>query len=466
MKTLVMILAGGKGSRLAPLTCHRAKPAVPFGGRYRIIDLVLSSFVNSGFGHIYVLTQYMASSLIHHLSRNWNYGGAMGHFIESVPAQMRHGSHWYEGTADAVFQNLNLIQDTNPNHVAIFGGDHIYKVAVDQMQRDHIDKEAALTVAAFPVPRSEAHQFGVIQVDDDGRIIGFQEKPDKPEPMPGKPDTCLVSMGNYIFRRDVIEEILLADARDPMSSHDFGKDIIPGMVERGEPVFAYDFGRNRIPGEPDDARPYWRDVGTIDAYFEANMDLRSALPEFNLYNRSWPIRSAQRNYPPARFVRDTRTGSPGEIIDSLVCEGSIVHGARLYRVLSGYDCAFHVDARVEDCVILSGCDVGAGARIRRVLMDKNCSIAPGAVIGEDAEFDSARFPFRTQSGIVTLPKGTHVPRNGPIEIAQDMEFLLANDPATAEALDGREVSWVTSARSRHSHDSVGPRFARFGPDAP
>lgn len=452
MRTLVMIMAGGKGARLAPLTCHRAKPAVPFGGRYRIIDFCLSNFVNSGYRHIYLLTQYMASSLIRHLNRNWNLS-SFGQFIEAVPAQMRHGERWYEGTADSVFQNLNLIQDEQCEHVAVFGGDHIYRFAVQQMEQAHVERASDLTVAAFPVPIADAHRFGVIEVDEHGNITGFQEKPEDPKPMPGRPGFCLVSMGNYFFRRSVLEEALMLDADDQDSSRDFGKDVIPRLVAAGAAVRIYDFATNRIAGDLGGA-PYWRDVGTTDSYFDANMDLRRAVPEFNLYNRRWPIRSAQRNYPPAKFVRDGGVGRSGELVDSLVCEGTIISSASLFNVMAGYDCHFHAGAQVDESVILSGCDIGAHARLRRVLMDKNCSIESGAVIGYSAEADRARFPFVTEGGVVVLPKGTHVPRSGPIELALDMYTVLQQDNTTQEVMEQRAHTYIASKRHRHSATSA------------
>lgn len=454
MQTLVMIMAGGKGQRLAPLTTHRAKPAVPFGGRYRIIDFALSNFVNSGYRHVYVLTQYMASSLIHHLARNWHLQ-AFGMFIEAVPAQMRLGERWFVGTADAVWQNMNLVRDAHCRHVAVFGGDHIYRFDAKQMERHHIAKDAELTIAAYPVPSEEASRFGVIEVDGSGRIVGFQEKPKAPREIPGRPGWSLVSMGNYFFRTEVLEEVLREDAADPDSSHDFGKDVIPGMVAEGRAVYVYDFGENRIPGETVGNQPYWRDVGTIDSYFDANMDLRSALPEFNLYSRQWPIRSAQRNYPPAKFVRDGGWGRSGELVDSLICEGTIICSASLFNVMAGYDCMFERNSQVDESVILSGCTIGEGSRLRRVLMDKNCRIAPGVTIGYDEEADRARFPFVSPGGIVVLPKGTMVPASGPVELAWDLVPLLDNDPATASTIEeGRDGTWRVGARSRHSHDST------------
>ncbi len=463
-RTVVMIMAGGKGSRLAPLTCHRAKPAVPFAGRYRIIDFVLSNFVNSGYRRIYVLTQYMASSLIKHLNRNWHLGG-VDHYIEVVPAQMRTGAHWYQGTADAVFQNLNLVRDSRSEHVAVFGGDHIYKFAIDQMEAWHVDQGADLTIAACPVPRSEAHAFGVIQVDDTGRIVGFQEKPDDPVPIPGRPDTCLVSMGDYLFRSKVLQRALVRDAQDSASQHDFGEDIIPRLLADEHPLYAYDFGSNRLPGEPEGVPPYWRDVGTIDGLVAANMEVRSAQPFVNLYNRRWRVRTAQRDYPPARFIQDDQ-GAVSTMDASLICEGSVVSSARLVRSVVGYDCYVHALSEVVDCVLFSGCNVGDGATLHKVLMDKNCSVAPGVQIGVDPEADRARFPFVSDGGIVSLPKGTHVPREGPIALARDIAIMLQQDPATQPVMARMQDGWTIAERVRHSYDSSGPRFRHQGDQPP
>ncbi len=463
--SLVMIMAGGKGARLGPLTCHRAKPATPFGGRYRIIDFVLSNFVNAGYTQIHVLTQYMASSLISHLNRHWHLGG-LSQFIEVVPAQMRHGVQWYRGTADSVFQNLNLIRDAHADHVAVFGGDHIFKFNVAEMERAHKDARADLTVAACPVPIGDAaHQFGVIEVDESGRITGFQEKPAHPKPVPGRPDQCLVSMGNYFFKSGVLEQALIEDDQREGSNHDFGQNVIPKMVQDGLLCRTYDLSENRIPGESEGTPHYWRDVGTLDGYFDANMDLRAPIPPLSLYNWRWRIRSAQRNFPPARFVSYGSETAGCEVVDSMVCEGTIACAASLVNVLSGYDCFFHKGSRVEDSVISSGCDIGAGARLRRVLTDKNCAVAPGAVLGEDPEEDRKRFPFITERGIVVLPKGTYVPKSGPIELVADIHALLERDSATRGPLKAFEGRYVVSKRARHSHDSVGPRFLKFGPEA-
>lgn len=453
-----MIMAGGKGSRLGPLTIHRSKPGVPFAGRYRIIDFVLSNFINSGYRKIYVLTQYMSSSLIKHLSRNWRLSG-FGEFIEVVPAQMRLGEFWYRGTADAVFQNLNLIRDSRAAHVAVFGGDHVYMMDVEQMDTQHRDLQSDLTVAAFPVPVAEASGFGIIDVDDRGRIVGFIEKPKHPPEMPGRPGWSLVSMGNYIFRREVLEHVLMDDGGKPASRHDFGRDIIPKLVAEGARVHVYDFAQNRIPGEPDGTAPYWRDVGTIDSYFVANMDLRARLPALDLYNRSWRIRSAQRDYPPARFVRAHADANPAAIDDSLVCEGSIISSASLHEVVLSYDCFVHAGAEIADSVILSGCDIGKGAKLRRVLLDKNCKIEPGCVIGEDPRLDRERFPFVTESGIVVVPKGTVVPAKGPCVLANDIAELMGNEPELLAQL--RPGTFVVSGQGRHSYESAGPRFKKY-----
>ncbi|MBA3539156.1 MAG: glucose-1-phosphate adenylyltransferase, partial [Deltaproteobacteria bacterium] len=387
-KTLVMIMAGGKGSRLGPLTIHRSKPGVPFAGRYRIIDFALSNFVNSGYRRIYVLTQYMSSSLIKHLSRNWRLSG-FGEYIEVVPAQMRVGEFWYRGTADAVYQNLNLVRDARAEHVAVFGGDHIYKFAVDQMEDYHRQMQCDLTVATFPVRSAEASGFGIIDIDKSGRIIGFIEKPKHPPEIPGRPGWSLVSMGNYFFRREVLERVLVDDHATPgrPSRHDFGRDIIPKLLADGARVYSYDFAENRIPGEPEGAEPYWRDVGTIDSYFDSNMELRARVPALDLYNRQWRIRSAQRDYPPARFVRAGEGERSAEVDDSLICEGSIIASASVRETMLGYDCFVHAGAEIVDSVVLSGCDIGRGARLRRVLLDKNCKIEPGCVVGEDPDAD-------------------------------------------------------------------------------
>jgi glucose-1-phosphate adenylyltransferase len=461
-----MVMAGGKGSRLGPLTIHRSKPGVPFAGRYRIIDFVLSNLVNSGYRKIYVLTQYMSSSLIKHLSRNWRLSG-FGEYIEVVPAQMRLGEFWYRGTADAVYQNMNLVRDARADHVAIFGGDHIYKFAIDQMEVEHRDHAADMTVAAFPVPTAEARDLGIIDVDAHGRMVGFVEKPANPPEMPGRPGWSLASMGNYFFRREVLERVLghgnaNGHTNGAAARHDFGRDIIPQLLADGARVFAYDFAQNKIPGEAEGLPPYWRDVGTIDSFFTANMELRARVPALDLYNRQWRIRSAQRDYPPARFVRAGEGEPAVEVDDSLVCEGSIIASATVRNSVLGYDCFIHAGALVDNSLILSGCDIGRGARIHRVILDKNCKIEPGCVIGEDAAADAERFPFVTESGIVVVPKGTLVPARGPCVLANDVAELLEQDSELADKL--KAGSFVVSMQSRHSYESAGPRFKKFAGD--
>ncbi len=459
LDTIAMIMAGGKGSRLAPLTSHRAKPAVPFGGRYRIIDFALSNFVNSGYRRIFVLTQYMASSLIQHLSRNWHLSG-IDEFIEVSPAQMRLGEHWYRGTADSVLQNLNLVRDFRPAHVAVFGGDHIYLFDISQMDRFHRDTGADVTVAAIPVPVAEAHQFGILECDQSGRIVGFDEKPARPKEMPDRPGHALVSMGNYIFRAGLLQRALLAELEEPDSTLDFGRDVIPRLIREGERVFMYDFAKNALPGRPEGAEPYWRDVGTVDGYVAANAEVRDRMPALDLYNRAWRIRTAQRDYPPARFVREAGDRTT-ELVDSLICEGSIIGNASLRGVLVGYDCFIHSGSTLEETVLLAGCNIGAEARVHKVLADKNCRIEEGSQIGVDPASDRSRFPFVSEGGIVVLPKATRVPAEGPITFTADMEFMLRNDPATQSLMkefEGRyEVDPV-----RHSFESAGPQLRGRG----
>lgn len=453
----MLVLAGGKGSRLAPLTCHRAKPSVPFAGRYRIVDFVLSNVVNSGYRQVYVLTQFMATSLIKHISRNWHLYGIQ-EFIEIVPAQMRRGPDWYKGTADSVWQNVNLLHESRSPHVGVFSGDHIYKFAIDQMQAVHEACAADLTIAGWPVPIAEANQFGVMEIDASGRLIGFEEKPANPKPMPGDPTRALVSMGNYFFRRDALLDVLAVDAEDESSAHDFGKNVIPRLLREGAKIQVYDFGTNLIPGERDGTIPYWRDVGTLEGYFAANMEVRSSLPAVNLYNRQWRIRTAQRDYPPTRMVRHSAEHPVASAIDSLICEGSIVSSSFLDRVMLGYDSFVHPGCHLEDSVMLSGCDIGEGARLRRVLLDKNCRIEAGTEIGWDTDADRARFPFVSPTGIVVLPKGSVVPRTGPIRLAFDMAELMRRDPDTKQAMAEFEGRYDVTDRSRHSHVSSGPRY--------
>ena len=403
---LSMILAGGEGTRLAPLTGIRAKPAVPFGGNYRIIDFVLNNFVNSDLLQIFVLTQFKSHSLLKHMSRRWRVTGLTNRFIDPIPAQMQTGKHWYQGTADAIFQNLDVIEGVDPEVVCIFGGDHIYKMDVRQMVQFHQDNPAKLTVAAIPVPVEQAHQFGVIEVDENGKMIGFQEKPKAdPKTIPGNPNMVLASMGNYVFDAPTLKECLIADAEEPDSVHDFGHNIIPKLYATGD-VYVYDFSQNEIRGEPEDSKGYWRDVGTIDSYYEANMDLISVTPPIDLYNKYWPLCSYHPAVPPAKFVHD-EANRTGQAISSMISGGCVVSGSIVYRSILGYNIHVHSHAYVDSCVIMGGNDIGRGCRIRRAIIDKDVVIAPNTVIGEDPEHDRQRFHV-SKDGVVVIPKGSRI----------------------------------------------------------
>ncbi len=401
--TLTMVLAGGMGERLYPLTRDRAKPAVPFGGRYRIIDFVLNNFVNSGFYKVKVLTQFKSNSLIEHISRTWRLAAEIGQYVDVVPAQMRKGPFWFRGTADAVYQNLELIFDEKPTHVCVFGGDHIYKMDIAQMMDFHIDTDADLTIATIPVPLAEANQFGVVEIDDSFRVTGFVEKPKEgAKTIPGRPAEVLASMGNYIFKASAIIDVLESNAlRD--SAHDFGKEIIPQMYGEAK-VMAYDFGTNMVPGEDAEARGYWRDVGTIDAYYASTMDLIAISPKFNLYNSQWPLRSAWLNLPPAKFVFD-EPQRIGRATNSLVAEGVIISGGVINRSILSPKVRIHSFSDVEGSILMDGVEIGRHARIRRTIIDKGVKIPPRVTIGYDLEADRQRFTV-TDSGIVVIPKGT------------------------------------------------------------
>ncbi len=403
IQTLAMIMAGGKGTRLGPLTTERAKPAVPFGGKYRIIDFVLSNFVNSEIFAIYVLTQFMAQSLVEHIRRGWWIASFLrDQFIIPVPAQMRTGDSWYLGTADAIFQNLNLIDDSHAQFVAVFGGDHVYKMDVRQMIGFHVDAGAECTVAAIPVPIEESSQFGILETDEVGRVTSFLEKPATAKPMPGNPAKVLASMGNYVFPAELLKEVLTEDSRNPASKHDFGNDILPEMVKRGK-LYAYDFTTNQVPGlPPGEKNDYWRDVGTIDAYYEANMDLRRVKPEFNLYQKEWPIRTVTTFAPPAKFVLD-EVSRQGRAINSVISDGCIVSGGLVHQSVLSRGVHVHSYAEVRDSIIMDDCDIGRYARVRRAIIDKNVRIADGDLVGYDLERDKKRF-FVTDSGIVVIPK--------------------------------------------------------------
>lgn len=402
---LVMILAGGKGERLYPLTRDRAKPAVPFGGIYRIIDFALSNFINSGFYRVKVLTQFKSDSLNRHLARGFRLSPELGHYIDPVPAQMRTGESWYKGTADAIYQNLNLVLDEDPRHVLIFGADHIYRMDVRQMLQYHRDKKADLTIAAIPRPVAEARSFGVLQVDREGRVLEFQEKVKNPKEMPNRPGWCLCSMGNYIFNRDILISILKRDA-GMTSAHDFGKDIIPSMF-RTHGVFAYDFSTNRIPGCEEKEVGYWRDVGTIEAYFEANMDLISVSPLLDLYNADWPLHTCYNQYPPAKFVfANEAERRVGRATDSLVSEGCIISGGTVSRSILGPGVRVNSYSEVTDSILMKGVEIGRHARVRRAIIDSGIEVPPHEQIGFDPEADRKKY-FVSPSGIVVIPKPLH-----------------------------------------------------------
>lgn len=404
MYMLGVILAGGRGERLFPLTEHRAKPAVPFGGRYRIIDFVLSNFVNSGILSIYVLTQFKAQSLLEHLDRGWRTTDFLGeHFVIPVPAQMRSGEEWYQGTADSVYQNLYLLERHNPKLVAVFGADHIYRMNIRQMIDEHQRKSADVTVAAIPARIEEAFQFGVIEVDADWRIVGFQEKPKRPKSIPGEPNLALVSMGNYLFNNEVLIEALNADAKVTSSNHDFGRDVLPNLIKQGR-VYAYDFRKNRVPvPSKGEEASYWRDLGTLDAYYDANMDLCSVDPSFNLYNRSWPLRTVSFADPPAKFVFDWKERQ-GMAVNSIVAEGTIISGSYVHNCVVGRNVRVHSYSHIEDSVIMDWVEIGRGCKIRRAIIDKANIIPSGAQIGYDIEKDRERYTV-SPNGVVVLSHG-------------------------------------------------------------
>ncbi|MCA3016815.1 MAG: glucose-1-phosphate adenylyltransferase [Myxococcaceae bacterium] len=406
-RTMAMVLAGGAGTRLEPLTRERAKPAVPFAGRYRIIDFCLSNFVNSGIYRLKVLTQYKSDSLNNHLSRAWRMTAFLGHYCETVPAQMRTGGDWYKGSADAIFQNLNLITDEAPDHVFVFGADHVYVMDVRQMLDFHLAREADCTVAVLPVPIEEGSQFGILDVAPDGRVKAFVEKPKNPPPMPGDPTRCLASMGNYVFRTDALVTEVVQDARNEQSAHDFGKSILSFMHQRAN-VYAYDFFTNVVPGQGQRERGYWRDVGTLDAYFQCNMDLVAVEPVFNLYNAEWPIHTANSTLPPAKFVfNDAVTQRVGYATDSLVSEGCIISGGHVSRSVLSPRVRVNSWAEVDQSVLMEGVEIGRHAIVRRAIIDKNVTIPPGTKIGLDPEEDRKRFGL-TESGLVVIPKGARV----------------------------------------------------------
>jgi glucose-1-phosphate adenylyltransferase len=412
-RVLALVLAGGKGERLFPLTQYRSKPAVPFGGSYRIIDFVLSNLINSGIDAIYVMTQYKAQSLINHIQRAWSFvNQTRDAFATIVPAQMQMGDVWYRGTADAIYQNLNLIEQYAPDAVAIFGADHVYKMNIHQMVEYHFERGAAATVACLPVAADQVRPFGVVEAGADYRIQRFVEKPEPADAprMPGRPEEALASMGNYIFDTNVLIDVLVEDAARA-GAHDFGHHIFPSMVPRMD-VYAYDFNSNRIPVHRghEIEQPYWRDVGTIETYYNCNMDLKSVLPELNLYNWAWPIISANFNTPPAKFVFE-EPARTGQALQSVISGGCIIAGGFVRDSILGRNVSVDENAEISESILMDSVVVGRGARVHRAILDKNVHIAPGATVGMDPEADRARGYHRDRSGITVIPKMAETPES-------------------------------------------------------
>jgi glucose-1-phosphate adenylyltransferase len=394
---LGIVLAGGEGKRLWPLTADRAKPAVPFGGNYRLIDFVLSNLVNAGYIRICVLTQYKSHSLDRHITTTWRLASMLGQYITPVPAQQRLGPRWYTGSADAIYQSLNLVYDERPEYIVVFGADHVYRMDPSQMVDQHIASGAGVTVAGIRVPREQASAFGCIDADDTGRIVGFLEKPPVPPGTPDDPEVTFASMGNYVFTTEMLLSALRADSANHDSDHDMGGDVIPMLADSGEAA-VYDFADNIVPGATDRDRGYWRDVGTLDAYYDAHVDLVSVHPVFNLYNQAWPIRTSMPPLPPAKFVQG------GTAQESIVGAGAIVSAAQVsHSVLSG-DVVIEAGASVEGSVLLPGVRVGKGAVVRRAILDKNVVIPDGAQVGVDPDLDRERYTV-SNGGVVVLGKG-------------------------------------------------------------
>ena len=394
--TLAMVLAGGEGQRLYPLTRRRAKPAVRFGGDYRMIDFTLSNCVNSGFRRLFLLTQFAASSLHRHIRQGWIplLSDAVGEFVETVPAQRMAGDRWYAGTADAIYQNLFILQDERPPLVLVLSGDHAYKMDYRPMVAEHLAQDAVLTIACLKLPRAECSAFGVLQVDEQWRVTGFQEKPADPMPVPGDPESSLVSMGVYVWRTEELAR-RVADDATRNSSHDFGKDIIPAMVADGATVLAYPFAE-----APGGGKAYWRDIGTLDAYWQANMDLVNVVPELDLYDQNWPIYTARAHYPPAKTVH----GDLAAVTDSLMASGCIISGAHVHQSVLSPIVYVHRGADVSESILLDGVEIGRDARLRRAVVDEGVQIPDGFSVGYDRAEDEKRF-LVTEGGVTIVPQG-------------------------------------------------------------
>lgn len=403
MEVLAMVLAGGEGKRLYPLTADRAKPGVPFGGVYRLVDFVLSNLVNAGYRKIVVLTQYKSHSLDRHIAQTWRMNAMLGSYVATVPAQMRRGPRWFAGSADAIFQNLNLVNDEKPDYIIVFGADHIYRMDPRQMLEHHIKSGAGLTVAANRSPLSQASAFGVIEPGEEGRIATFREKPTDAVGLPDAPDQVFASMGNYIFTTKALVDAVNEDARDEESAHDLGGSIVPAFVARNDAAY-YDFVQNEVPGSTETDRGYWRDVGEVDAYYDAHIDLISPVPAFNLYNREWPIYTWHAPLPPAKVVYHDH---PGQAFDSLLSAGVIVTGGTVRRSVLSPGVRIERGSYVEASVLLSDAHVCDGAHVRNAILDKNVIVESGARIGYDLEADRARFTV-SKNGIVVVGKRMRV----------------------------------------------------------
>jgi len=408
-RVLSLILAGGEGKRLAPLTEARAKPAVPFGGHYRLVDFVLSNLASGGYLKIIVLTQYKSNSLNLHIARTWRLSTLLGGYVSPVPAQMRSGPRWFSGSADAIYQNLELVAEERPDYICVFGADHVYRMDPRQMVEQHIDTGAGVTVAGVRVPMDQASASGVIEPGDDTLIRSFVEKPSDPEGLPDDPEHVFASMGNYVFSTDTLVDAVTADIADESSKHDVGGNLIPMLVDQGA-AHVYDFTDNVVPGETERDHAYWRDVGTLDAYYDSHMDLVSPEPVFNLHNERWPIYTSAPSLPPAKFVAGGAEGT-GRVLDSMVCSGAVISGATVQESVISPGVRVEPDACVERSVLMHNVVVGRGAVVRNAIIDKDVEVPPGTTIGVDHEADRQRFTL-SDNGVVVIGKGEKIPSDG------------------------------------------------------